>query len=740
MSLNKNEKGLSSFTLKMIAIVAMTIDHIAWGGVEFYSVWGQIMHIIGRLTIPIMCFGIVQGYLHTRNVKNYALRLLVFGVLSAVPFYLFFGSLYGYRQNILVDLLLGLLTLMVVGDERNSRSAKIVSVCGIMIISILIGGWPVLPILYILIFYYFRNDFRKACKWFIAVTFAMVALVIGYSLLNDVVHFTQTHWDWYEKLYLLGFILALPLINLFNGEKGGNSFFSAFFYLYYPIHLLLLALFFKTSPDMHTVLILLQIDAIVLTTVLIVLAAVANKESSNSSIMMMLVFGLIFMVSYLGEIINPSLEAVKEVVKLEYFANCGFIICFTWFISEFLHIGIPSMVYWFEAIVGMVTLVCVYTMNTNMLFYKSFTMGGDLAFPIALVEPGPMYIFFYAFLILVYTGVVVASYIKSRNASFLEHKRILICTHAIISLWFFIALKPLGISKYDMISFGVLSAMGFASYGVIKYGFISNTKMIADTALNHCSECIIVIDMGGEVLMMNDNAKTLFPEMRIGKRIETNERIRSIMEGRSDRTQKDGKIYEFKKDPLVENNIIQGYMIWAVDITDHVEKYNDIKNKAETDGLTKLYNRIYVERTVREALRRYETGTLFMLDLDNFKNVNDHYGHSTGDAVLIAFSEYLCDIFRQYKGTVSRLGGDEFVIYVPDITDRDILTEIADRIISKLQEKMKKSSLPTIIGTSVGICVNEGQEMSFEDFYNKADEALYRSKEEGKNRYSFSGD
>lgn len=739
MNALRKEKGLTSFAIKLIAIVAMTIDHVAWGGVEFYSFPGQIMHIIGRLTIPIMCFGIVQGYLHTRNARNYALRLLVFGVVSAVPFYMFFGEMYGGRQNILIDLLIGLLTLMVVGDERNTKSTKIICVLGLFIISAVIGGWPILPTVYILIFYFFRNDFKKMCKWFIGATILLTVFVIGYSLLNDVVHFTQVHWDWYEKLYLLGFILALPFIWLYNGEKGGNRVSSKIFYIYYPAHLLVLSLVFKTMTDMHTIMMLLLIDSIVLTIVLIVLASVTNKNSSNASIISMLIFCLVFTAGYLGEVINPSLEAVKEVVKLEYFAECGFVICFTWFLSEFLRFKIPMMVYWFECVIGVATVFCVYTMDSNDLFYKSFTMGGNLDYPIAIVEPGIMYILFYAFLVILFAAVVVASIIKGRESSYLEHKRILVICHAILALWFFIALKPLGISQYDMISFGILASMGFVSYGTLKYGFIDNTKMIADNAINHCSECIVVIDMSGEILMMNDNGKELFPEMRIGRKIRKKDRINAIVEGKTDRIQKEGNIFEFRKDPLLDSGIVQGYMIWGVDITNHVEQYNEIKNRAETDGLTKLYNRVFLERTVKESLRKYETGTLFMMDLDNFKGVNDHYGHSTGDAVLIAFAEHLKDILDKYGAYVCRLGGDEFVAYIPEITDREVLENVAEIIISRLPNKMAQANLPTIVGTSIGICINEGQEMTYDNFFNKADEALYESKGSGKNRYSLSG-
>ena len=82
-------KGLSGTTIKFIAIAAMLIDHIAWAFVPTYSVFGQIMHVIGRITASIMCFFVAEGYYYTKNVKKYVLRLAIFALISHVPFIFF---------------------------------------------------------------------------------------------------------------------------------------------------------------------------------------------------------------------------------------------------------------------------------------------------------------------------------------------------------------------------------------------------------------------------------------------------------------------------------------------------------------------------------------------------------------------------------------------------------------------------------------------------------------------------
>ena len=93
------------------------------------------------------------------------------------------------------------------------------------------------------------------------------------------------------------------------------------------------------------------------------------------------------------------------------------------------------------------------------------------------------------------------------------------------------------------------------------------------------------------------------------------------------------------------------------------------------------------------------------------------------------------EIFEQRKCTISRIGGDEFMIYVPGLTDREEIEKVSERIIGRLDSKMSRSGLPTIIGTSIGVAINEGYETAFDKWYKKVDSALYYAKEHGKNDY-----
>lgn len=132
--LKPNVLNFSAYHLKIIAIFAMLIDHIAWAFVPLESALGQIMHIIGRLTAPIMCFFIAEGFYHTKNIKKYALRLGIFALISHIPYnYFMFGNLplsfdYGFksilRTSIMLPLFLGLISLVVWNNSKIKKLLK----------------------------------------------------------------------------------------------------------------------------------------------------------------------------------------------------------------------------------------------------------------------------------------------------------------------------------------------------------------------------------------------------------------------------------------------------------------------------------------------------------------------------------------------------------------------------------------------------------------------------------------
>ena len=124
-------------------------------------------------------------------------------------------------------------------------------------------------------------------------------------------------------------------------------------------------------------------------------------------------------------------------------------------------------------------------------------------------------------------------------------------------------------------------------------------------------------------------------------------------------------------------------------------------------------------------------GALVILDLDNFKQINDRYGHLKGDEALKLLAEALKQTFSEGE-FLGRLGGDEFLVFVQDVSEKTYLDCKMKRLFEEL-EKIREISL----ACSVGIVFAEHENFSYREAVKKADMALYKSKEKGKNRYSY---
>ena len=158
-----------------------------------------------------------------------------------------------------------------------------------------------------------------------------------------------------------------------------------------------------------------------------------------------------------------------------------------------------------------------------------------------------------------------------------------------------------------------------------------------------------------------------------------------------------------------------------------------------TDSMTKLYNRRYFEETANNyfelAKRNESIVTLLMLDVDNFKHINDTYGHKVGDIVLIELSNLLQNLTRK-SDIICRFGGEEFIILLSQ-TNIDTANIIAEKIRVNIENHaIKLDKLNDLkITVSIGVSqVNILTDKNIEDCIKRSDEALYKAKNSGKNK------
>lgn len=177
-------------------------------------------------------------------------------------------------------------------------------------------------------------------------------------------------------------------------------------------------------------------------------------------------------------------------------------------------------------------------------------------------------------------------------------------------------------------------------------------------------------------------------------------------------------------------------------------KFNDLKrkknillSKSQTDQLTGLYNRSTCEELVVSYLKERNPSLYYafiILDIDYFKQINDKFGHQTGDKLLQEFSNFLKKCFTN-KDIVCRLGGDEFIIFIKDINKDNI--HIVDKKLQKICKEMNKEVEQN--GVTQGISISSGaiitnESRDFNNLYYEADEALYDIKRNGRNGYKIS--
>lgn len=154
--------------------------------------------------------------------------------------------------------------------------------------------------------------------------------------------------------------------------------------------------------------------------------------------------------------------------------------------------------------------------------------------------------------------------------------------------------------------------------------------------------------------------------------------------------------------------------------------------KSELDQMTGLYNKVTAQQMIENELKMYPERLYAMLviDIDNFKNVNDTAGHLVGDHTIRVVSDLISGHFRK-SDVVGRIGGDEFIVLMSDIPSMETAREKVSALIQEMRYK-ENLTIPEEITLSIGFVGNEDGETDFETLFKRADEALYQVKRSGK--------
>ncbi|MGD9956670.1 MAG: diguanylate cyclase [Candidatus Nanopelagicales bacterium] len=258
---------------------------------------------------------------------------------------------------------------------------------------------------------------------------------------------------------------------------------------------------------------------------------------------------------------------------------------------------------------------------------------------------------------------------------------------------------------------------------------------------------VLVTDLEGRVLLANRSARRLIGKpghvsLVEGVHSEDAHRLRAYMKMLAgDATHRSVHLSELQvrwgdvdRVVAVDGRRLRGVpgfrgLVFSLqDVSQYVEELQSLRRAAYVDALTGLPNRAAMWNAIQQAFRTRQNGSVLMVDLDDFKGINDRHGHAAGDQVLTTVAQRLRRVVTEI-GTVARFGGDEFVILLPAGGEEDA-RRVMDAVVHEVSRPIPVGLDDLVVGASVGGAVLGGRHP--DDALRRADEALYRAKSTGR--------
>jgi diguanylate cyclase (GGDEF)-like protein/PAS domain S-box-containing protein len=286
------------------------------------------------------------------------------------------------------------------------------------------------------------------------------------------------------------------------------------------------------------------------------------------------------------------------------------------------------------------------------------------------------------------------------------------------------------------------------------------TEKILEEFFNHTADAINILDLNENVLQINPAFEAMYgwtqnevlgkplPNIPTDQAIKIKDLINKIKQGQ---TIKDFETTRMRKDGSYMNvnltyspiNDLGGNLVAiagiARDITEKKRYEKRYRFLAFHDPLTELPNRrLFIEmldKKIKEIQRYNRQFAVLYMDMDNFKKVNDTFGHDVGDELLKQFARRIKNNLRD-SDVVARIGGDEFTVLLSEINGKESAAHVARRILKSLARTWKIDNQEFITTSSVGITLNRENDDE-KNILKRADIALYQAKEKGRNNYQF---
>lgn len=400
--------------------------------------------------------------------------------------------------------------------------------------------------------------------------------------------------------------------------------------------------------------------------------------------------------------------------------------------------------------------IMLWINKISYLFRQNISLDTSGSFSTISKDFGPMFPFLAAFnyIIVFLTCIVLLKAIKDKISIYQSQLKLLLLSVAfpvIANMIYITRIITLRVDPTPIV-FSLSSIAIF--YNIFRFKLFNVIPIARSMILDNMKIGIIVLDLQGRFLDINPAArkmldlksKNIIGSLFVDKLNHLPECIHAfksqqetVIETDSD-CMKNNACHEISFTVLKRSDDEPiGWVIQVYDITSRKISEKIVQHAASHDPLTGLPNRAYFKTLCNSMIEKTKkTGSdlaVAYVDLDNYKNINDTYGHDVGDNVLDIIARRLVKALPE-KSIICRIGGDEFVAMIPNANSPADLYKIGEDILDSIKKKIPKAGTNIYITASIGFCIYPDDGADIEDLLRMADKAMYKVKMNNKNGYN----
>ena len=465
----------------------------------------------------------------------------------------------------------------------------------------------------------------------------------------------------------------------------------------------------------------------------------------------------LYTVGYALELFQTTLEGIIFSLRIEYL-GLPFIPVF-WFLLALRYTGyfqkIPQWLYGILFCFSLVTLVLHYTNDHHHLFYKSLSINAQGPFPLAAISKGTWYYVNIQFTnICVIAGNILFFWMMRRSVGPLRRQAAAMFSVSLIP-WIGNIVYQTGYSPYgiDIIPFTLTLTGPLFAVAMFRFRMFDVVPIARGRVFDIIQDPVMVLDKYNHLADFNRAAANVFKNITpkgIGTRIDDllirhpklslalvdNEDLNKEVQIIESDTR---HFFDTRMVPIKNSKSKQlGKLVIFHDVTSQRQLLDRLKTLATRDDLTGIFNRRHFMDLSREEIARAKRYghpiSLIIMDLDNFKQINDAHGHQAGDEVLRSFARLLSNSLRSFD-ILGRYGGEEFALALPETTPENGL-----KMAERLRRNLNDHRIPYLnkvlsITASFGLAgISAQDDIDLDTLLYRADKALYRAKNKGRNR------